>query len=105
MKNVGDTNAPYHTMHLITYVIKFFLFDLDHQRNNDMKRFYRKLFKSNKPSLGSTHGPGPATSTSTLLTNTTDFLPSIPAVDSGANTQVIAGVTGTVSVQLCSLLL
>ena len=65
---------------------------------NDMKRIYRKVFKSEKPSLGSIHGPGLATSTSTLKTSTTEFMPSIPASDA---TAVTAGVS--VSVQLYSL--
>jgi hypothetical protein len=61
---------------------------------NDMKRIYRKVFKS-KPSLGLIHGPGPETSTSTLIT---DLMPSIPASDATASAQVTAGVS--VSVQL-----
>ena len=63
-----------------------------------MKQFYRKVFKSKKPSLGSIHGPEPATSTSTLITSTTDFVPSVPASDATASAQVIAGVS--VGVQL-----
>ena len=65
---------------------------------NDMKRIYKKVFKSKIPPLGSIHGPGPATSTSTLITSTTDLMPSIPASDATASVQVTAGVT--VSVQL-----
>jgi hypothetical protein len=78
-----------------------------------MKRFYRKVFKSKKPSLPvvSIHGPGPATSTSTIITTTTDLnlnrlLPSIPApswdsnsdANHDARAQVIAEVN--VGVQL-----
>ena len=65
---------------------------------NDMKRIYKKLFKSKKPSLGSILGPGSATLTSTLITNTTDVVPSIPASDTTASAHVTAGVS--VSVQL-----
>jgi hypothetical protein len=65
---------------------------------NDMKRIYKKFFKSKKPSLGSIHGPGPATSASTLITSTADFMPPIPASDATASAQVTAGVS--VSVQL-----
>ena len=66
---------------------------------NDMKGIYKKVFKSKKPSLGSIHGPVPATSTSTLITSTTDLKPSISASDSDAtaSAQVAAGVS--VSVQ------
>ena len=64
---------------------------------NDMKRIYENVSKSKEPSLGSIHGPRPATSTSTLITSTTDLIPSIPS-DATANAQVAAGVT--VSVQL-----
>ena len=66
---------------------------------NEMKRLYKKVFKSKKPSLGS-HGHGPATSTLTLITNTTDLMPSIHASDVTAShgAQVTAGVS--VSVQL-----
>ena len=66
---------------------------------NDMKRFYKKVFNSKKPSPGSIHGSGPATSTSTS-TGTADLMPSIPACDSDGTTsaQVAAGVR--VSVQL-----
>ena len=69
-----------------------------------MKRIYKKVFESKKPSLASNHGPGPATSTSTLITSTTDLVPSIPACDATASAQleaqleVTAGVS--VSVQL-----
>ena len=65
---------------------------------NEMKRFYKKVFKK-KPSLGSTHGHGPATSTSTLMTSTTDLMPSIHGSDPTASAQVNAGIS-TVSVQL-----
>ena len=69
---------------------------------NDMKRIEKEVSDSKKPSMGSIHGPGPETSTSTLVTSTTDFLPSIPAEDSDAttaSTQVTTGVS--VSVQRC----
>ena len=67
---------------------------------NDMKRFYKKVFKSNKPSLGSIHRSGPTTSTSTILTSTADLLTSIPTTSSDvtASAEVTAGVS--VSVQL-----
>ena len=60
---------------------------------NDMKRFYRKVFNSKKPSLVSIHGRGPAALTSTS-TGTTDLMPSIPACDSDgtASAQATAGV-------------
>ena len=64
---------------------------------NDMKRIYRKVFGSKKSFLGSIRGPGPATSTSTLITSNTDLIRSIPASDAAASTQV-TGVS--VSVQL-----
>jgi hypothetical protein len=65
---------------------------------DDMKRIYKKVFKSTgkKPSLGSIHGPGPATSTSTLITSSTDLMPSIPASDATASAQVTAGVSVSV---------
>ena len=67
-----------------------------------MKRFYKRLFKSKKPSLGSIHEPGPVTSASTS-TGTIDPIPSIPAYhsESDGTAQVAAGVI--VSVQLRSL--
>jgi hypothetical protein len=58
-----------------------------------------KVFKSKNPSLGSIiHEPasGPAASTSTLITSTTDLRPSIPASDATvatASAQVTAGVS------------
>ena len=62
---------------------------------NDMKR----VFKSKKPSLGTIHGLGPATSTSTT-TGPTDLMLSIPACDSesdeSTSAQVAAGVNVTV---------
>ena len=63
-----------------------------------MKRIYRKIFKSKKPSLGSNHGPGPVASTltSTLITSTTDLIPSVPVCDTIASTQVTAGVSVSV---------
>ena len=63
-----------------------------------MKRFYKKVFKSKKPSLGSLHGSGPATST--LITSSTDLIPSesIHASDTTASTQVQV-TDGAVSVQ------
>ena len=63
-----------------------------------MKRFYKKVFKSEKPSLGSTNDHGPATSTSTHITSTTDLMPSIHGSDATASAQVIVGFN--VSVQL-----
>ena len=69
---------------------------------NDMKRIFKKVFKSKKPSLGSIHGrghePASATSTSTLIISTTDLMPSIHASAATASAQVIPGVS--VSVQL-----
>ena len=65
---------------------------------SDMKRIDREVFKSKKPSLDSIHGPGPAISISTLISNTTGLMPSIPASDATASAQVTAGVS--VSVQL-----
>ena len=66
---------------------------------NDMKwnHSYEEVFKSKRPSLG---GATPATSTSTLITSTTNILPPIPASDAtaSASAQVAAGVS--VSVQL-----
>ena len=63
-----------------------------------MKRFYKKVFKSKKPSLGSIHEPGPATSTSTHITSTTDLLPSILTSDATAIAQVTSDVQVSVSV-------
>ena len=60
-----------------------------------MKRIYKKIFKSKKPSLGPIHWLGLATSTSTLIASTTG---SIPASDATASAEVTAGVS--VSVQL-----
>ena len=104
-KNVGSSRAVhrYWPSHVSTYVIerpsKFLrVFDLI---INDMKRLYRKVFKSKKPSLGSIHEPGTATLTSTIITSTTDLMPSIPASDAtatSASAQVTAGLS--VSVQL-----
>ena len=65
---------------------------------NEMKRIYKKVFKSEKLSLGSIRGPGPANSTSTLITSSTDLMPSIPARDATASAHITAG--DTVSVQL-----
>ena len=66
-----------------------------------MKRALKKLFKSKKPYLGTIHGLGPATSTSTS-TGPTDLMLSIPAFysesDGITSAQVAAGVS--VSVQL-----
>jgi hypothetical protein len=61
---------------------------------------YEEAFKSKKPSRGPIREPGPATSTSTHITSTTDFTPSIPSDTSHAtaSAQVTAG--GSVSVQL-----
>jgi hypothetical protein len=44
-----------------------------------MKRFYKEVFKSKKPSLGPIRGPGLANSTSTLITSAADLRPSVPA--------------------------
>ena len=57
-----------------------------------MKRIYETVLKSKKPSLGSIHGPGPATSKSARA-GTTDLLPSIPACDSESDGTVSAQVT------------
>ena len=63
----------------------------------DMKRMFKKIFKSKKSSLGSLHGRGPAASTSisTGTTGITDLMLSIPACDSDgtASAQVTAGVS------------
>jgi hypothetical protein len=65
---------------------------------NDMKRIYKKVFKSKKPSLGLLHGPGQAL-ISTLMTSTIDLTPSIRADGSTASAaEVTVGVN--VSVQL-----
>jgi hypothetical protein len=92
MREVGEmtpSGAPlvviclhWHCLSLLTLII------------DDMKRIFKKVFKSKKLSLRSIHGPGPATSTSTPITSSTDLMPSIPA----ASAQVTAGVS--VSVQL-----
>ena len=61
-----------------------------------MKRFYRKVIKSKKPSLSSLHGPGPLAAASTLTsTGTTDLMPFIPSFDSDgtASAQVTAGLS------------
>ena len=64
-----------------------------------MKRFYKKVFKSKKPSLVPIHEPGPATSPSTLITRNTDLMPSILATSNPiASAEVTAGVN--VSVRL-----
>ena len=62
-----------------------------------MKRIFKKVFKSKKPSLGSVHGPGPATSISTFITSN-DLIPQvyIPASDATASAQVTAGVSVSV---------
>jgi hypothetical protein len=54
-----------------------------------MKRIYKKVFKK-KPSLGSIHEPGPATSISTLAASTTDLMLSIPASDATAITSGVS---------------
>ena len=79
----------------LTYVIEITLTLT--QTINDMNRFYKKVFKSNKPFLDSIHRPGPATSTLTLITSTADLLPSIPT-NVTASAQDTTGVS--VSVQL-----
>ena len=63
-----------------------------------MKRFFKKVFKSNNPSLGSINGPGTAISTSTRITSTTDLMPSISNSDATASALVTVGVS--MSVQL-----
>ena len=65
-----------------------------------MKRFYKKAFKSMKPSLGSIHEPGPATSTSTHITSTTDLVPSILTSHATASAQLTSASSVSVSVQL-----
>ena len=52
----------------------------------------RKVYKFKKPSRGSTHGPGPAASTSTSTGNTTDLMPSIPDSDGTTSARAAAGV-------------
>ena len=70
-----------------------------------MKRFYKKVFKSKKPSR-STHGTGPlaATSTltdSTLITSAGGLMPSFPACDSDATASAqVTGAGVSVSLQL-----
>ena len=81
-----------------TSPLHIFLFDLI---INDMQGIYNNFSQSKKLFLGSTDGPGPATSssTSTLITSTTDIMPgpSIPATsDATANAQVAAGVSVSV---------
>ena len=67
---------------------------------DDMKRTYRKVFKLRRPSLDDYV---PATSTSTLMTSTSDPMPSILATssDTTTNAEVTAGFS--VSVQLYPL--
>ena len=77
------------------YVIKCsFSFTLNLNIIYDMKRMFKKISKSKKPSLGSIVGRGPAASTSTS-TGTTDLMPSFPACDSDrtASAQVTAGLS------------
>ena len=66
-----------------------------------MKRIYRKLFKSKKPSLGSIHGQGPAASTSTN-TGTPDLMPFIPQAQAACDSDGIASaqVTAGLSVRV-----
>ena len=68
---------------------------------NDMKRDLKKVLKSKKPSLGTIHGLGPATSTSTSA-GPTDLMLFIPACDSKSDRTTSAqGAAGvSVSVQL-----
>ena len=68
----------------------------------DMKRLYNRVFKTKKLSLGSMHGPDPATSTSTFIRSlsATDIMSSIPGSDAIASAHVTAGVS--VSVQLAN---
>ena len=70
--------------------------DLERLSINDMKRIFKKAFNSKKPFLvsESMHEPGAATSTSTLITSTTDdLMPPIPACDATARKQVTAGAS------------
>jgi hypothetical protein len=62
---------------------------------------YKEVFKSKKPSLGSINGPEPAVSTSTLTTNTTALMPSVPISDATASAQVTAGINVSVQLQRC----
>jgi len=68
-----------------------------------MKRFYKKVVKSKKPSR-SIHEPGPATSTltdSTLMTSAGGLMPSFPACDSDATASAqVTGAGVSVSLQL-----
>jgi hypothetical protein len=83
-----------------TYVIDIFLFDLHRSFIvNDMKRIYKKVFKSKKLSLGPIRGPGIATSTSTLITSAADLIPPAPAssCDSDASAQGTADFNVSVS--------
>ena len=57
------------------------------------KHNYKKDFKSKKPSPDSILGLGPAASTSTLITSTTDLMASIPTSDAIASAQVTDGVS------------
>jgi hypothetical protein len=71
-----------------------------------MKRFYKKVFKSKKPSLVSIHASGhrPVTSTSTLITDLMQFIPAAgDGSTSTASAQVITGIS--VSVQRSALLI
>jgi hypothetical protein len=68
---------------------------------NDMKRFYKKLFKSKRPSLGSIHGPEPATLTSTLITNTAALIPMVPVSDATASAQVTDGASVSYQLRRC----
>ena len=79
----------------MTYVIEcFYPFTLI---INDMKRLYKRVFKSKKPSVGSIHGPGPASFASTS-TGTTDPMPSLLACDTESDGTPSAQVTASVSV-------
>ena len=71
--------------------------------NNDMKRIYKKVFKSKKQSLGPIHGPAmPAISTSASAVATDHLMLSIPACESETTSaQAAAGVS--VGVQVCPL--
>ena len=62
-----------------------------------MKRLYKRVFKSKKPSVGSIHGPGPASFASTS-TGTTDPMPSLLACDTESDGTTSAQVTASVSV-------
>ena len=91
----------YNLCNRLIFLFHFSLFIIKLTSTTHMKRIFKKVFKSKEPSLGSIHGPGSPTPTSTLTTSTIDLIPSIPArySDAAPSAQVTAGVS--VSVQLC----